>query len=760
VERALEKRPWLVPLILLGLSILFLKAVLLPGSPTGGLDGQDFRSMFYPLQESIQLVIQSGQLPLWNPHQFIGHPFIGNPHAALFYPGTWFMWVVGVIRGMNWMMVLHGWLGAWGVAVLMRRFKATHLASLLAGILYATGGWAAARYYAGHYNLFVVFGLVPWMMVAYHRTLALGTIRSLLPAMAITGMALLAGYPPMVLYGGLMLVCLWVYHTVQADDWDGIRRAGWYAGWRLTAVVVGGLILGAALVIPAAELTALSARSDSTLTFANSFALPPAQLLSLALPGFFGNPKVAPYYYWGADFFEEFTAYVGLIPLLAALLAIPLAIRHQRREVWLWLGMMVLGLLMAVGLDEALMPLLWRWVPGFTSFRTPGRSLYFVMFGLIGLAAALITVLQQSDLARRRELLRISVRWGLPIAAATSFVAAMFFSGWYASASHVEPMPLRAFIISGVLATTGMLLLGLWLIGWLWTHDAPQATRWALVLTCLFVVFDVWRVGTPIITVSPIAIDPLWAGAQTHIPSGADARVVSPVGMDNLASVTGLYNVTGYDPLPVETYRKLQAMSDPGDPTTPVNTLLGVKYLLATKPYDKPNWKLIGIVDSGIYYQRQDAFPRAWVASSAVVEPNDDAVRQHIVSGKEDLQATVYIDHAVTCPAAGGTATITDYQNDNVSIQTAGNGGWLVLSDQNYPGWQATVDGQPQPIIRTDTVFRGVCVPAGDHVVTFNYHPLSLIIGIAVSVIGWLLWVLLTVLGLLRRHPAKVAGAV
>ena len=157
MERTLDKRPWLMPFILLALSILFFKAVVLPDSPTSGLDGKDFVAMFYPLQQSIQRALQSGQLPLWNPHQFIGHPYIGNPHAALFYPATWFMWLVGVVRGMDWSMVIHGWLGAWGMAVLMRRFKASNVASLLAGVIYATGGWAAARYFAGHYNLFTIY---------------------------------------------------------------------------------------------------------------------------------------------------------------------------------------------------------------------------------------------------------------------------------------------------------------------------------------------------------------------------------------------------------------------------------------------------------------------------------------------------------------------------------------------------------------------------------------------------------------------------
>ena len=761
MERAFEKRPWLLPVALFALTVVFLKAVIFPGSADAGLDGHDFQNLFYPLHEYIRNTLLAGEWPLWNPHQFIGHPIVGNPHAALFYPATWFMWLVGVVRGMDLSMVSHVWLGAWGMATLLRRFKATFIGSLLAGVVYAMSGWAAARFYAGHYNLFTVFGWIPWMLVAYQWALARGTWRALLPGMAAIGLSLLAGYPPMVLYGGIALVALWVYHIAQADpDWPHVWRAAWYSGWRLTALVVGGLILGAALVLPAAELTSLSARSDTDLSFANSFALPPAQFISLALPDFFGNPKVPPYYYWGSDFYEEFTAYAGVLPLLAVLLAIPIALRQRHHASWLFLGLIAFGLAMSVGLEGAVMPILWRWIPDFTSFRAPGRGLYFVVIGMAGLTALLVSTLQTVDLEQRRDILQFAVRRGLPLAAVGAFVGAVYFSGWYASASHVEPMPLRAFLISGVLASAGFLLLGVWLISWLWTRAEPQAARWALLLTCVFVILDAWHVGYPVITVSPLQEDPLWAGARINVPTGADARVTtSGLGSENFASVTGHLNVNGYDPLPVETYRKLQALADPTDPTTPVNTLLGVKYYLTAKPYDKPNFKLIGIADGGDYYQRTDAFPRAWIAQTASVEPNDDAVRQHIMSGKENLQATVYIDHAVDCPTAGGTAAITSYKTNDVEIHTSGAGGLLTLSDQFYPGWQATVDGQPTAIVRADTVFRAVCVPAGDHVVDFAYRPLSFFIGVGVSAAGWLIWFALMIWWIIRRKPVSASAA-
>jgi len=55
--------------------------------------------------------------------------------------------------------------------------------------------------------------------------------------------------------------------------------------------------------------------------------------------------------------------------------------------------------------------------------------------------------------------------------------------------------------------------------------------------------------------------------------------------------------------------------------------------------------------------------------------------------------------------------------------------GFLVLADQFYPGWSAHVDGLLAPIFRTNGLFRGVYLPAGGHLVQFDYEPQSLFYG-------------------------------
>ena len=83
---------------------------------------------------------------------------------------------------------------------------------------------------------------------------------------------------------------------------------------------------------------------------------------------------------------------------------------------------------------------------------------------------------------------------------------------------------------------------------------------------------------------------------------------------------------------------------------------------------------------------------------------------------------------------------------------------WLVLlTDAAYPGWRATLDGEPVTIYQADGLFRGVLLPAGSHEVTFTYEPASLRYGAALSLAALLVWLLLLTAGRARREqPADI----
>ncbi len=78
--------------------------------------------------------------------------------------------------------------------------------------------------------------------------------------------------------------------------------------------------------------------------------------------------------------------------------------------------------------------------------------------------------------------------------------------------------------------------------------------------------------------------------------------------------------------------------------------------------------------------------------------------------------------------------------------------GYLVLRDAWAPGWCATVDGEPQPILKADVAFRSVALREGKHIVEFRYEPLGTCLGLPLAAAGLMLALGAMVLpGLLRR---------
>ena len=96
-------------------------------------------------------------------------------------------------------------------------------------------------------------------------------------------------------------------------------------------------------------------------------------------------------------------------------------------------------------------------------------------------------------------------------------------------------------------------------------------------------------------------------------------------------------------------------------------------------------------------------------------------------------------------------AEVTAYEPDRVAVLARTNRpALLVLADNMYEGWEATVGGEPTEILRTNHTFRGVLLPAGEHTVEFVFRPRALYSGLYIS-LGAFLLLLAYGLLLLRR---------
>lgn len=100
------------------------------------------------------------------------------------------------------------------------------------------------------------------------------------------------------------------------------------------------------------------------------------------------------------------------------------------------------------------------------------------------------------------------------------------------------------------------------------------------------------------------------------------------------------------------------------------------------------------------------------------------------------------------------TATIVSARPGRMEVRAgADEDAFLVYSENYFPGWHASVDGEPAAVYRTDGTLLGVPIPAGEHSVTLTFRPTSLVVAFGGSVAG-----LVLILGLLSASPRLLAG--
>lgn len=101
-----------------------------------------------------------------------------------------------------------------------------------------------------------------------------------------------------------------------------------------------------------------------------------------------------------------------------------------------------------------------------------------------------------------------------------------------------------------------------------------------------------------------------------------------------------------------------------------------------------------------------------------------------------DPRTTALVSSAPTCEGGmeePGEVRIVRYEGNRIEAQVRGGGGLLIFSELDYPGWRATVDGEPARLVRADYVLRALCVPAGERRVALVYDPPLLKLGLAIT---------------------------
>jgi hypothetical protein len=686
----------------------------------------------WPTWSFVVSELQRGELPLWDPFTVGGHSMVGEGQQGTLYPPLLLTaWLFGIraltAKAYLAFTVAHALLALMGGYVLGRALRLGSLGALAVGITFSLSGFATIGALA-HMNVFLANSWVPLILAGPLLAAWRGRLAWVLLSAIAIAMSLLAGYPQPAFHASILLVAIVLGLTLTKTP-TGARVLS--PARALGAVIIAGSLafaLAAPQIMASLEYTPRAIRwSGAPHPFPANMAVP------------FGVVALNPHLTWGEiggllwrqagiNETEVLVGGAGAVAIMVAVFA-----RWRRAMPWLTLAM--LGLILALGPETPVLKLLYTGLfPIIDRISEPVRYLLLIQIGaavLIGIGVDTITIRQKAPRSH----------WVQTAAAATLIAAALVLS--------LSPAGSGTGLGGTVVYDSLMLGLALSVI-LLWRLVIVSGPLAAILVTALLglELASGWFYRIPMRVRSPdlpqaIAHSDLldWtAGFLANHPGSYRIDHASSALPPNTGQVLRVKTTNGYGATRPTAFYELQDTLGYLPPSVGAN-LLGIRYVFSTRAL--PGLQMIAQHGDVGVYENVHALPLAWFAERVAAESSEQSVielmaapgydpsREAVVLGQPPIRGlgskpagSWRVDPATETP-----------QRIEIPVSTDSTR-LLVVSEPYYPGWTATVDDKPVPIVPTDLALTGVEIPPGAHRLVLAYRPWSIRAGIGMAAAG------------------------
>ncbi len=778
---------------------IFYGLVLASWFVTGTVVPWDSKNHFYAMFRFLGDALHHGEIPLWNPYYFGGHPAIADPQSLIFTPSMLLFALIAPNASMQFFdaaILAHLLAGGVCILGLSRRWRWHPPAAVLAAIIFMLGGAASSR--LQHTGMIISYSFFPAAMWCLDIALERRSYRFGL-AFGFSASLMALGRDQVA----FMLCTVLVGYVVLAAVQSG--NALIYLRARAGILALSAALILAIMSVPVLltmQFLAGSNRPDIPFGVAAASSLAPVNLITLFAPNFFGSLDHLNDY-WGhdtniprADFTDKAVDYLfaGTLPfLLIAWHGFGAGRLFARRGRFI-LILLLLALAYALGHYTPFFALAFDWIPGVSLYRRPADATFLINIALALAAGFLLHRYIEEGLPRPfralPEWLAAALAGAVTLALAVLTGAGLDFSFREGRVMH----SLAALAVAAALAAAGAaVLFGL--------QARPRRALAASLFVLLSGAEILWRNAASPLNAEPLERYSVYSGMKPSEAAGieilrreiaattrnGDRPRVEILGLkgpwQNASMVLKFENTLGYNPLRIDDYdRAVGSGQDAEDfalrryPDTfrgynsRLAALLGIEYLVLDRPLtelprDIPRPRAQAIYTSGSMniYKLGNTVPRAYFASAVAPVDNEEVLDEHVLPGF-DPSSEVLIDQASMAGLRGGPyahgprqmasragqqsdlpislsrVAIVNYTDSSVELDAdAPTAGIVVVHDLFYPGWEARVDGHQEPVLRANILFRGVEVPAGHHRIVFSFHPLSLtnLTAAASSVFHW-----------------------
>ena len=766
------------PVFLGALVVLFFPALVSLSQLPAAKDTLTFS---YPAQLELWRGLREGYFPLWSTH--LNSPLFAEGQGGFAHPLALLLFAVfSPAAASNLFLLLHVYAALIFTYLLCRDLGQSRPAATLAAPAFALSAYFLAR--LGIYTIITNGVWLPGLLWLAGRFAKTGDGRYALAGALGGALALLAGQFQLACYA---VVAAAAYGLIYSRP----RKNA------LAAVAAFGafpLLLAAVQLLPTYELWRLSERASELR--AGEYSFWPPQFSQLLLPELFGrapHPAFAPIggaqinNYWGRSSFVESAFYVGALPLVLAVVG------SMKKRRWFFI---VAGLLAAVFACGTFTPLfkIYKFIPPFGLFRAPARLLVYTTLALAvaagdGLDYFIRTrsralALTALGVAAAAAVVVLTFRFTLPhfkaavekrAAAKAEEVAAAFENPetvreYYAAKGRAV---FRKAAYAARLRNPAMwfqfTVLGAGIVVFWGARRNGAVVAAAPYVIILLTVADLYRYHDGLNpTVEASLVDNPPAAAAAFEPSGP-GRVYSngfSLGPNKQLGLGLIHENThalwGFDLLVpraslrpaagVAVFERIEksytTAPNPGGERFVKATAsglglmraYGIKYVVRLSPWFGDGVEAVGYMPPYSVYEVADAAGRVRsLPAYRLAEDNGDALRIMSAEGFDPGREAVLFEKPEGFSNPGATSATLDVERRSplvASCRTAGPS-LLLFDEMYYPGWTASVDGEPAKIYRANVISRAVVVPPGPHTVTFRFKPTTFYVGLGVSLASW-----------------------
>ncbi len=764
-------RPHLTALAILLLGVAILSLPMLTGQFLAGPWSDQYATGYAFRAWLAEQWRATGHVPLWNPEIFGGLPFVAAQHGDIFYPTAWLRLVLPTATAMNLGFLVHYVLAGFFTYLLLRRLTVSWTGGVVGGVAYQLTGVVGTLVSPGHDGKLYVSALLPLALLALVLAIRERRFEGYALLALAVGLSLLSPHYQMVYYLLIAAGVFALYLTFGEQEERTTRQKVQGLSLAAAAVVVG---FGIAMiqVLPFFHYLPYSPRAEGYGGFATSasYGIPWEHVPEFLLARFAGDREV----YWGSNFIKLHSEYLGL-PVVA--LAVLGALGPRRRLAY-WLGAIgLLFLLVSLSDSTPFYRLWWAVMPFVKQTRAPGMAFFVVGFVVAVLAAF------GAERVERGEARAHTTAW-LSIGAGVAVLALVGVVGGFAKAlalpleSVAQGAVMRAEAGLGVirwgafLSGASLVAMAALVIGR--AHGKVPAAALCLGLP-LLVGADLWRNAQPFWVYSRVH-------QELHQPDPVTERLKATAEPYRVLSLPGMevYQGSALMGLGVP-----QLLGHHGNELHAFDQLLGgknrwarlasfrmwdllaVRYvLLPTEIRQRtdsiPGYdRILGGVaaSSGTVadlYERREPQPYARYVTAALKVADDQAAfaianpssqfdpsSLVLLSLDAPVEPAPVAETRETEPVA---ARVVAWEPGRMQLRlepAAPVDGYVMVSENWYPDWQATVDGADATVARGNGSLITVVVPAGAEMVELEFQSadyrsgkLISLLSLAVVVIG------------------------